>query len=243
MVATYWERLKPEMDAEGITAASLAKRLGISYQAVAKVRDGGAFGTENHLKVAALFHLNPEWLMSGKGQKHTQDRSPHRVGEVPALYVVPPSPPGPDHEQDLEIVEYDTGGKMGAAGLVLKDQPGMIRSWKVSPDWVHKNIHNVTSPRNLAIVTGFGDSMRPLYNPGDPLLIDTGVVTVDFDGVYFFRIGGEGYVKRLQRIPTVDGTVLRAKSDNKDYDPFDIVQAMDFEVFGRVVKVWCGTDF
>lgn len=144
--------------------------------------------------------------------------------------------------EELTIFEYDTGGKMGR-GLVLHDQPGVIRRWVVSPDWVAQNVHRITSPKNLAIVTGFGDSMRPLYNPGDPLLVDRGITRADIDGIYFFRVGEEGFVKRLQRIPTIDGVVIRAKSENPIYDPFDIVKGMDFEIFGRVVKAWRGEDF
>ncbi len=145
----------------------------------------------------------------------------------------------PDH---LRIPQYNTGGKMGN-GIVLRDQPGVIKSWTVSPEWLRMNVSNCTSPQNLAIVTGFGDSMRGMFNPGDPLIVDTGVKTVEIDAVFFFRVGKEGYIKRLQRIPTVGGTILRAKSANPDYDPFDIVEGMDFEVFGRVLKVWESTEY
>jgi len=155
-----------------------------------------------------------------------------------------PSPHGttPIEESGLTIPQFDTGGKMGH-GLVLQNQPGVIKSWTVTHDWVQQNVHRITSPANLSIVTGFGDSMRPLYNPGDPLLVDQGIVRADTDGVYFFRVGEEGFVKRLQRIPTLDGVIIRAKSENPRYDPFDIVKGMDFQVFGRVVKVWRGEDF
>lgn len=126
------------------------------------------------------------------------------------------------------------------AGVLLRDQPGHITSWRVTPEWIQKNVHNVTSPRNLAIVTGFGDSMKPMYNPGDPLLVDTGVNAVEFDGVYFFRIGEEGFIKRLQRVP---GEGLVAISENKAYREWTIREGMDFEVFARVVKVWRGDDY
>lgn len=140
---------------------------------------------------------------------------------------------------DTIIQQYRTGGAMGN-GLVLRDQPGLITSWRVTPEWIQKNVHNITSPRNLAIVTGFGDSMKPIFNPGDPLLVDTGVRTVEFDGVYFFRIENEGFIKRLQRVP---GEGLIAISENKAYRDWTIKEGMDFEVFARVVKVWRGDDY
>jgi len=139
-----------------------------------------------------------------------------------------------------EILQYETGGRMGNGGVILQDQPGLIKSWRVTDEWIQKNVHNFTSFENLAIVTGFGDSMRPLYNPGDPLLVDRGVTKVDFDGIYFFRVGDEGFVKRLQRIP---GNGLLAISENKSYRDWTVKKGMDFEVFARVVKVWRGEDF
>jgi hypothetical protein len=144
----------------------------------------------------------------------------------------------PSYTSDLVIPQYATGGAMGP-GLVLRDQPGMIHSWRVTPEWIQKNVHHFTSARNLAIVTGFGDSMRPLYNPGDPLLVDRGVTAVEFDAIYFFRIESEGFIKRLQRIP---GIGLRAISENKAYESWDIREGMDIEIFARVVKVWRGED-
>lgn len=151
--------------------------------------------------------------------------------------------PGSDYllkrTDDYVIPQYSAGGSMGA-GLLLRDQPGMISSWHVTPEWVQKNVPNITSHKNLAIVTGFGDSMRPLYNPGDPLIVDTGVKSVEFDGIYFFRIEAEGFIKRLQRIP---GVGLRAISENKAYEAWDITKSMDFEVFARVVKIWRSDEF
>jgi hypothetical protein len=140
---------------------------------------------------------------------------------------------------DIVIQQFDTGGAMGD-GLLLRDQPGVIQSWKVSPEWLSKNVRNATAARNLCIVTGFGDSMRPLFNPGDPLLVDRGVSSVEFDAIYFFRVGEEGFIKRLQRIP---GKGLIALSENKSYQDWIVDPGMDFEVFGRVLKIWKGEDF
>ena len=141
--------------------------------------------------------------------------------------------------EDVEIKQFhEVGGAMGP-GVILRDQPGEIHSWHDSPDWIAKNVRSHTGAANLCIVTGFGDSMQPLYNPGDPLLVDIGVKSAEHDGIYFFRIGNEGFIKRLQRIP---GIGLMAISDNKLYEKWTITPEMDFEVFAKIVKVWCGSD-
>lgn len=139
---------------------------------------------------------------------------------------------------DVVIPQYKVGGAMGN-GLILEEkQPGIIKSWSVDRDWLHLNVRHHTGVKNLCIVTGFGSSMRPKYNPGDPLLLDRGVTSVETEGIFFFRVGNHGFIKQLQRIPTEDGMIIRAKSLNKDYDPFDITAKMDFAVFGKVLTVW-----
>lgn len=144
-----------------------------------------------------------------------------------------------EQREEIRIMQFETGGAMGS-GVLLRDQPGVINSWSVSQEWLSKNVRSHSGASNLTIVTGFGDSMRPKFNPGDPLLVDCGVRSVEFDAIYFFRVEKEGFIKRLQRIP---GEGIRVISDNKDYESWTIKAGMDFEVFGRVLKIWKGEDF
>ena len=102
------------------------------------------------------------------------------------------------------------------------------------------NVKHHTSNSNLCIVTGFGDSMLGMYNPGDPLLVDKGVTSCDFDGVYFFSVGDEGFIKRLQRIP---GQGILVISQNISYRDWTIKPEMDFQVLAKVLKVWESKQF
>lgn len=139
----------------------------------------------------------------------------------------------------ITLCQYDTGGSMGH-GLRLVDQPGTIKSWQVDQEWIRMNVKHHTSNSNLCIVTGFGDSMLGMYNPGDPLLVDKGVTSCDFDGVYFFRVGDEGFIKRLQRIP---GQGILVISQNISYRDWTIKPEMDFQVLAKVLKVWESKQF
>lgn len=177
-------------------------------------------------------------LISSMDFAAEKEHNPDRRGDAPGRRDVDLMA----HHSDGGIVILElkaTGGSMGT-GLLLRDQPGEIQHWNVTPEWITKNVKNHTGTQNLRIVTGFGDSMRPLYNPGDPLLVDSGVRSVDFDSIYFFRIGDEGFIKRLQRVP---GQGLLAISENKSYRDWVITPDMDFQVFARVIKVWCGSEF
>jgi phage repressor protein C with HTH and peptisase S24 domain len=146
-----------------------------------------------------------------------------------------------DKEKDLiTIKQYrDVGASMGS-GIILQDQPGQITSWTVTKEWLSKNIPTNTGADNLLIITGFGNSMKGMYNPGDPLVIDAGVKECTHDGVYFFRVGNEGFVKILQRIP---GQGIRVISKNPDYEPWTITHDMDFEVLGKVLRIWESANF
>ncbi|MFG0602716.1 helix-turn-helix transcriptional regulator [Delftia sp. WSY_4] len=135
---------------------------------------------------------------------------------------------------EIVIRQYSTGGAMGG-GLVLRDQPGVIKSWSVSSEWAQKNLPYVTAYDNLSIVTGFGDSMLGMFNPGDPLLVDTGVRECEFDGVYFFSVDGEGFIKRLQRIP---GEGILVISENKKYREWYIKPGMNFQILAKVLRAW-----
>jgi hypothetical protein len=159
------------------------------------------------------------------------------IGTKPATrFGNPTATQGSD---ELDIPQYAAAGAMGNGGLVLEErQPGLIKSWRVDHEWLRLNVRHHTGVSNLCIVTGFGPSMKPKYNPGDPLLLDRGVVTVETEGIYFFRVGNHGFIKQLQRIPTEAGMIIRAKSLNRNYDPFDITEKMDFEVFGKILTVW-----
>lgn len=193
--------------------------------------------------IEARAGYSAKWVMLGEG--------PKRAGASALLSSAAPldAPTAADirghtitktkDRTEIHLEQFETGGAMGH-GVLLRDQPGVIRSWNVSLEWLNKNVRSHSGAQNLSIVTGFGDSMKPMFNPGDPLIVDTGVKSVDFDAIYFFRVGNEGFIKRLQRIP---GEGIRVISTNKEYESWTIRSDMDFEVFGRVLKVWCSEDF
>ena len=65
---TYADRLKTAMQAAGVSVAQLAAAVGVTYQGVKKVLDGGAFGSGNNAKAAAYLSVGGDWLATGKGE-------------------------------------------------------------------------------------------------------------------------------------------------------------------------------
>lgn len=218
------ERLKERRKALKLTQGALAKRSGVSQTTIADLERGRNKGSTQLANIAKVLDCDALWLATGK-----EAPARHAAMEL-ASYEV---------EKSNIIPQYDdVRGAMGR-GVMLRDQPGQITGWQVTDEWIVKNVPSNTGKKHLCIVTGFGDSMVGMFNSGDPLLVDTGIKSVEFDAVYFFRIGNEGFIKRLQRIP---GEGLRVISKNKDYETWTIKPDMDFEVFARVIKVWTGSD-
>lgn len=215
------ERIYEWRTKRDMSQQALANAVGCSQSTIGGLEAGRNPGSSLTPQIAVALGVDALWLATGKGTPDGKITAKHRNGD------------------DIVIPQYNTGGKMGH-GLVLRDQPGVIKSWNVSPEWVRENVPRHTGIGNLCIVTGFGPSMKGMFDSGDPLLLDRGITGVEFDAVYFFRVGNDGYIKLLQRIPGPDGTRLKAKSKNPDYDDFWIDETMDFEVFGQIIKVWKG---
>lgn len=253
-------------DASFRSQNALSKKSGVPQPTISRILKGaGEKGpeTETLRKLAAACEVSFTWLHEGIGPKQRHSgfgNSP--INEQDALEAIAEMAkydsdedrrqalrrqvdlalaPKPD---EVLIPQYDAGGSMGN-GLILDGMAGVIKSWRVDQEWLRLNVRSHTGTANLCIVTGFGPSMRPMFNPGDPLLLDRGVNTFDReDAVYFFRIGNHGYIKTVQRIPQLGGGMIyRAKSKNPDYDPFEIIEGMDFEVFGKVLTVWKSEQF
>lgn len=191
-------------------------------------------------KAAELYGCNTLWLSDGVGPMWPATR---------AAVAGPSGSPSPiahapvQSETEVTIVQYDVSGGMDTRGkLVLEaEPPGIIKSWKVDREWLQLNVRSYTSLQNLCIVTGFGPSMKGMFNPGDPLLMDRGVNRVDHEGVYFFRVGDEGYIKILQRVPEFNGPgfILRVISKNEDFPPYDLSpKNPHLQIIGKILTVW-----
>jgi DNA-binding XRE family transcriptional regulator len=229
---TLGEQVKAFRDERGWNSTEMAKAVGTSRQNIESLEEHGNRIPKYLGALAAAMGRPVDQMLALAGLspavgQHTASEPSTKFG-TPRVVT----------EDDLTIPQYASGGAMGN-GLVLEEkQPGVIKSWRVDHEWLRLNVRHHTGVQNLCIVTGFGPSMKPKYNPGDPLLLDRGVTTVETEGIYFFRVGQHGFIKQLQRIPTEDGMIIRAKSLNENYDPFDITAKMDFEVFGKVLTVW-----
>lgn len=71
---TFAERLKMALEASSMSQEQLAKAVGISQPAVAKLVSGRAKSSTKSLEMAIALGVNPTWLVNGVG--HIRDGVP-----------------------------------------------------------------------------------------------------------------------------------------------------------------------
>lgn len=202
-----------------------------------------ALSTERGVSLAALSSLigrnssylqqfvkkgSPRKLEEGDRRKLAQffgvDES--RLGGMEEKSFPPIGKPARQHWVDVPRLALDASAGPGA--LADGEQPfGALR---FSQGWLRGMGLN---PADLTTIAVAGDSMHPVLNDGDEILVDSSRRALR-DGIHVVRVGDHVLVKRIDM--GHPGRV-RLKSDNPAYDPIDLAPE-DVAVIGRVV--WKG---
>lgn len=169
--------------------------------------------------LAALAHtlgVSVEWLATGRGGPASPQPSDTGIVHVPVLDVALSAghgtyPPETEEPQD--------------------SRPFRLMDLK--------QLSNST--RNLHIVRVRGDSMAPLLEDKDEVMIDGTPPEVLTDGLYAVHWEDVLMIKRVRRLP---GKRVQLRSENPQYEPIEIDltdEAINFRVIGTVV--WAAKRF
>lgn len=214
---TIGDRIAARMAELGMSQSELARRIGVSQQAIGKLVKGHV-QTSRHLHVIAReLQTTPHYLTG-----ETDDPS---EGALPV--------PTPDLLADqlglVEIKEIDLAYGMGAC---YHDLPANVQTRHFPLNWLR--FYTNSSPDNLFFARAIGDSMMPTLFDGDMVLIDTSEREPRFsDQIWAIAYGITGMIKRLRPMP--DGSV-KILSDN-DRVPPEIAVDGEMHIIGRVVAV------
>ena len=117
-------------------------------------------------------------------------------------------------------------------GVVVYDEPD-IRPIRISADTITRYMR-CSHPTNIKAFTAQGDSMRPLIDDGDTVLVDIGRTDIVNQGVFVFTSNNEWRIKRLNL--KLNGT-LEVISDNPTYEKEYLTpdDNIDIVIRGRVV--------
>lgn len=117
----------------------------------------------------------------------------------------------------VRVQQLDAEAGMGEA-VENVDNPEFIRAIDFEPGYIRSIVGFLPAPGRLRLITGSGDSMQPVIQPGDAVVVDTGITSFDGDGIYLINMGNGQQIKRL-----IDRGVIHVASENKSYgDPFPV---------------------
>lgn len=164
--------------------------------------------------IAKTFNVNPDWLLNGTGEMFIGDAS--RQQEVSDIISIPYYP--------------EVSAAAGSGALVYDENS--VKHLQIS-----SAIINISTGDNVCLINATGNSMQPVIDDRDLLLVD--LTHKDFidEGIYVVRLENTLLVKRLQKIP--NGIVLI--SDNPQYAPItlnsDNFNENDAAIIGKVISV------
>lgn len=218
------ERLAMEMERLGLSEGELGRRAGVNQPTIHRIITGDSKNPrqDNVEKIAKALGVTSDWLWRGgdreKGSNVVTANFASRA------------------KGDIDIPQYDVAGSMGPGQVAPSDYIETIKNITVRTEYLREQGVSFSRAENLAVVTGFGESMEKTFTSGDPLIIDKGVNEVVVDGVYLFSLDGVLYIKRLQRLPKM----IRMISDNDAFPPYDIkgAELEMLRIHARVLLAW-----
>lgn len=211
-------RFKARLEEVDISQAELARRVGVSQQAIQKLASGTAYGSKHLHKIARELGTSAAYLA---GETDNPDE-----GALPA----PRAHDIADQLDAVMIPEVQVGLSMGG-GSVLEDWP-VVQMVPFSRTWLQELTSS--SADQLMVARGEGESMMPTILDRDLVIIDRAQNTPrQQDRIWALSYGGWGMIKRLRALP--DGT-LQINSDNAAVSPI-VAYEGEAQVIGRVVGV------
>lgn len=214
---TIGDRIAARMAELGLSQSELARKIGVSQQAIGKLVNGHV-QTSRHLHlIARELGTTPHYL-TGETDDASEGALPLPTAEILSEQL-----------GLVEIREIDLSYGMGAC---YTDVPVTTKIRHIPASWLR--IYTSSSPDKLFFARAIGDSMAPTLLDGDMVLIDTAEVQPRFsDQIWAIAFGVTGMIKRLRPMP--DGSV-KILSDN-DRVPPEIAVDGEMHVIGRVVAV------
>ncbi len=210
------DRVREMLVSKGLSQTELARRVSVTQGAIAKIVSSNPSGSSHLHKIARELGTTPEYL-TGETDDPSSNALPAATTESLAeqLDLVP-----------LEEVDLDYG--LGAA---YGDSPVSVHVHQM-PRLLMEAISESPST-SLFVTRGFGDSMQPVINHGDLVIIDRSQRTIGRDdGIWALAICGMHTIKRVR----IRGDQVRLLSPNPDVSD-DVATTDEVHVIGKVVFV------
>lgn len=184
---TIGTRLKKERTLQGITRSQLAELTGVGYSTLSELERGGMQTSTKLRVISDALGVSLRWLETGKEPKFEASSA----SEVTRIST------SENSDTYVRVRQLDGEAGMGD-GHFNDDYPEVIQAMDFEPTYIRSVVGFVPPPGRLVLVTGRGDSMIPVIQPGEALIVDTGVSSFDGDGIYLINTGNGQQIKALQ---------------------------------------------
>lgn len=135
----------------------------------------------------------------------------------------------------VRIPSFIAKGSMGE-GIEQQDHDTITGELQLSESWAKENLKGVSSYKNIAVITGKGDSMETTFHDGDVLFVDTGIKNFVTNGVYVFSVNHNLFIKRLSR--KLDGEIIATCDNPAMQHLIERPGEHGYVIHGKVVGVW-----
>lgn len=227
---TLGERLKEARKKRKLTQIRLAEITDVPQSTIQAIESHKVKETRHLFRLAKGLNVDPEWLAVGAGEMERmgQDHSGHPVvQEESEEYGAQPI-----------IPVYAITAGMGRGRFVESEQ--VLKIVVVNQSTL-RDMRLSGTGHGIVAIYADGESMEPTIPPKSIVFVDRNQRDLR-DGVYLVRLENMVYVKRIQRLP---GHKVKVISDNPIYGTFDVdlKNGDDFEILGKVVRVWIERTF
>ncbi|CAN5865289.1 hypothetical protein BH11PSE6_BH11PSE6_12140 [soil metagenome] len=210
------DRIASRMAQLGLSQSELARRVGMSQQAIGKLIHGHTRNTPNIAQLAKHLRTTPAYL-SGDAEDPEEGALPSPTPEI----VV----------DQLDLVAIQSIDLAYGLGSSFTDVPIETEILHFPRAW----IESITStpPALLTWAKGRGDSMVPTIHSGDMVIIDRSQRVIrEPDALWAYTVGDVGGIKRLK----VKGDRVIIMSDNKIV-PDDEERIEEVRIVGRIAFI------
>lgn len=214
MTTNFAQRLTKIFEEREITQQEAADKVGVRRQAVARWLNGTSEPErEKVIALSEFLNLPPAYIMFGEEGAFDSVEIDDDTIAIPVLSV--------------------EGGcwPCGRENSVVN----MVRMLRVAKEWIISR-SAAANLQKLHIINAYGDSMKPLIDEGDFVIVDTSKNELMGDGVYVVQSGENTFIKRVQR--QINGRILLL-SDNPLYKPYEVPpEEMDtLRIIGKCIIV------
>jgi phage repressor protein C with HTH and peptisase S24 domain len=215
-----------------------AQACGVPMERLEEILETDEIDDETAEKISRPFNVEYEWVRHGRGlfQRRGEDTEGLVPFDTPAVAddvseQAGQSKPAIHHE--FVHVRKANAGNSARGGMFLEESPADER-YAFRADWL-QSIGAV--PSRVVLLEVEGDSMSPVLQEGDTVLIDLDRTRFKEGRLFAVGVGDALFVKRLQIITGPKGPRIRVISVNPECHTWEC-RPEDIRIVGEVV--WFG---